>query len=138
MPGHAILWILVTNGARAKVVMPDVVEGRFRTVLPLGTAEYPYAPPMLRDDGSGPCGMSFAVEVGQRLSLEAERGAFDRLVLVGPSHVLRDVRAYLSAAAQERLVGTLPRDCSRMTDPDLSPLVARWWVAPDGYGLHAM
>jgi len=128
MSKQPLLWVLVADGSRARVVIPDLVEGHFRTVLPLGTAEYPHEPPPLRDDPDH--GHSFAAEVGQRLSREARRGAFDHLVLVGPVGVVHDVREHLSPHAADCVVGTVTQDCSRLSDRDLSPHLARWWLAP--------
>ena len=130
MSRQPVLWVLVVDGSRARVVMPDLVEGNFRTTLTLGTAEYPHEPPPLRDDGYRARAHSFAAEVGERLSDEARSGAFDQLVLVGPGHVVHDVRMHLSKLAASFVVGTVMHDFSQLNDQDLSPHLAQWWLAP--------
>jgi protein required for attachment to host cells len=125
------VWVLVADGERARVVTPDVIEPRFVTVLPLGVAEHPHYPPDLRQDPHHLDKLRFGTDVGRRLSLEAERGSYDQLVLVAPGHVLHAVQAELSKLAASRVVGTVPKDFTRLTNGALSAALAKWWLAPE-------
>jgi protein required for attachment to host cells len=124
------VWVLVADGERARVVTPDVREGQFITALALGVAEHPHYPPDLRQDPHHLDKLQFGAEVAHRLSEEAEQGSYDQLVLVAPGHVLHAVREALSKTAASRVVGEVPKDYVRLTNPDLSALLARWWLAP--------
>ncbi len=125
------VWVLVADGERARVVTPDAIEPRFVTVLPLGVAEHPHYPPDLRQDPHRLDKRHFGTEVGRRLSLEAERGSYDQLVLVAPGHVLHAVQAELSKLAVARVVGTMPKDYAGLTNGALSAALAKWWLAPE-------
>ena len=124
------IWILVTDGERARIVVPDAAEGRFRVLLPLGTAEFPHCPPPLRDGPHHLNRIRFATEVAGRLNEEAENGAFDQLVLVAPGHTLAAVRDALSGTAAERVVGEVNRDCTKLPAEALSETLSKWWLAP--------
>ena len=130
MSGHPVVWILVADGAHARVMVPNMAEGCFRTLLQLGTAEYPHTPPLLQGAVHARHRHHFTDEVAERLTAEARQGAFDQLVLVGPSHVVHDVRARLGDDAASCVIGTVMRDTDRLSDHDLSPLLARWWQEP--------
>ena len=130
MSNNRTLWILVADGARARIVVPEAAEGRFRTFLRLGTAEYPHVPPPMHDAGRGCHPHSFAAEVAERLNEEARFGAFGQLVLVAPGHVVHDIRAKLNQNAAACVAATVMRDFSRLNDHDLSPHLAKWWLEP--------
>ena len=121
------LWVLFADGARARVLIPDATAGRFRTTLPLGRAEHPHAPPSARDADDS---RSFTAELGARLNQEALRGAFDRLVLVGPGHLLHDLQMRLNKRAGGCVIGTVMSDDNGLNDAELSLHLARWWLAP--------
>lgn len=124
------VWILVADGERARVVVPDTAEGQFRTLLPLGAAEHPHYPPALRHDPHQVDKLRFATDVAARLNEEAERNGFDQLVLVAPGHILAAVREALGKTASARLVGALPRDYTKLPDDQLFALLAKWWLEP--------
>jgi protein required for attachment to host cells len=124
------LWVLVADGERARVVVPDTEEGTFVTLLPLGVAEHPHYPPELRQDPHHLDKLQFGAEVARRLNEEAERGSFDQLVLVAPGHVAHAVQAGLSKVAAPRVVGTVPKDYTKLPDAELSLALAKWWLAP--------
>jgi protein required for attachment to host cells len=124
------VWVLIADGERARIVVPDEQEGRFRQLLPLGIAEHPHYPPALRHEPHHLDKHQFATEIAHRLNEEAEHGAFDQLVLVAPGHVLSAIREGLSKIAAPRVVGTMPKDYTRIPDPDAWELLAKWWLAP--------
>ena len=124
------VWVLVADGERARVVTPDATEGHFVTTLVLGVAEHPHYPPDLRQDPHHLDKRLYGADLGHRLNLEAERNSFDQLVLVAPGHVLHAVRDALNKTAAARVVGTVPKDYTRLTNGDLSALLAKWWLAP--------
>ena len=124
------VWVLVADGERARIVTPDVGEAKFVTLLPLGVAEHPHYPPDLRQDPHHLDKLQFGAEVARRLNQEAERGSFDQLVLVAPGHVLHTVREALSKTAAACVVGTVPKDYTKLPDDELSAALAKWWLAP--------
>lgn len=127
---RARLWVLVTDGHRARVVVPDAMEGRFRTMLRLGVMEHPYGPPPLR--GSPHLGPhdQFARDVAQRLNSAAAEGAFDHLILAAPRTLAEEIRVLLAPALQER-VTLLDHDDAALDDAMLSRHLARWWQPAD-------
>lgn len=124
------VWILIADGERARVVIPDTEQGHFRTLLPLGAAEHPHYPPALRHDPHQIDKLRFAADVAGRLNEEAERNAFDQLVLVAPGHILAAVREALGKTAAARLVGAVPRDYTKLPDEQLLTALAKWWLEP--------
>jgi hypothetical protein len=126
------LWILVTDGRRARIMVPDVQEGHFRTMLPLGVAEHPHYPPALRHGIVHDSVNQFTADVARRLNEAAAQNEFEELVLVAPGTVGRDIRDVLGAEALARLVGTLNRDYMALDDATLSVHLARWWLPPTG------
>ncbi len=128
----ARLWILVTDGHRARIVVPDVPEGRFRTMLPLGVVEAPHCPPHVPPEmRPGHPGL-FTADVAGCLNAAADQDEFGGLILVGPGTVAHEIRKALGAAALARLVGVLDRDCAALDDGALSAHLTRWWQAPPG------
>ena len=124
------VWILVADGGHARIVVPEAAEGRFRTLLPLGAAEHPHYPPPLREDPRRLDKPRFVTDVAERLNWEAARGAYDQLVLVAPGHVLHAVRESLSRQAAGRVVGTVAKDYSELSNDELCRLLGAWWLAP--------
>jgi hypothetical protein len=137
--GRARLWVLVTDGRHARIVMPDEVQARFRTTQRLGVVEPPYCPPPLPSELAHPHVSQFIADVAGRLNKAAEQNDFDELVLVAPRDVLHGIRLALQPCAMARLIGTLHRDLASLDDETLSPHLVRWWVrAPGGTGTDGM
>ena len=128
----AKLWILVTDGHRARIMIADAAEGRFRTLLPLGVCEYPYCPPPLRNEIAHRQFGQFASDVADRLDKYAAAGAFDTLLLIAPAMVTREIRELLSPATLGRIVSTLNEDYAALDDDALSARITRWWLPPAG------
>ena len=124
-----VLWVLVADGGRVRVLIPDATEGQFRSVLPPGLGAGAHSRPLMSDAGDD---HGFAADLGEQLNQEAARGAFDRLVLVGPGHVLHDLQMRLNKRAGGRVIGTVMNDDTDLNDRDLSLHLARWWQASAG------
>ena len=131
--GSLRLWVLVTDGYRARIVVPAAAEGQFQTLLALGVAQHPYCPPPLRTGFStGPHGQ-FTADVARRIDDAAEHDAFDRLIVLAPRAIADDIRRALHPAARKRLAAALDHDCVTLDDSALSARLAQWWLAPDGH-----
>jgi protein required for attachment to host cells len=122
------LWVLVADGERARIVTPEAHHGRFRTVLDLGTAEHPHYPPSLRQDPHQLDKQEFAIGLAAHLNAEAEQGLYEKLVLAAPGHILHAVREALSKEADALVVGTLPKDLTKVPDHELTEHLADWWM----------
>ena len=127
----ARLWVLVTDGHRARIVVPEEAEGRFRTKLVLGVVEHPYCPPPLPHGPAPGPHAQFVADVARRLNEAAEEDAFDRLLLVAPRRIGDPIRHALTPVAQERVLAVLDHDYAALADHMLSNRLARWWLAPD-------
>jgi hypothetical protein len=125
--GQPRVWILVADAQRARVVMPDVAEGRFSTYYELDASP----PPLGARQDPHRLGMpQFSTELAQLLNTEVARDAYDQLVLIAPGSMVHDLHAALSARAAERVVGMVHRDLTRLSDYGLSAYVEPWWLAP--------
>jgi protein required for attachment to host cells len=124
------MWVVVADGERVRVMTPGSEEGRFRTVLRLGTVEGSHCPPPLRNQSVDDARNAAVTDLARRLDDEAKQGAYEHLVLVAPSTLLHDVREALGPEARSRIVGTVTAECALLDDNALSPLVARWWRMP--------
>ncbi len=124
------MWVLVADGERARVMVPDATPGRFRTLLWLGAVQPPHCPPPLRDQRLGRACEVFTADLARRLDDEAASGSYDQLVLMAPTEVLHDLRVALGLQAEQRLVGVVDATCSGINDAALSAQLTRWWLAP--------
>jgi protein required for attachment to host cells len=125
------LWVVVADGSHARILGPQDVEGRFATLTELAPAERTAYPPDLRQEPHEVDKLQYAASIAHRLTAEAERGAYDQLVLVAPGHVLHALRDALGKPAATRLVGTLSKELTKFPDHEISPHLATWWVAPE-------
>jgi hypothetical protein len=123
------LWVLVTDGERARVVAPSEIEGAFHTVLWLGTIEGAHCPPPLRDQTVEDARRMLVRDLARRLDDEADARAYERLVLVAPGVLLNELRQELGSA-RGLLAGTVAREGGSPDDAALSPALADWWSAP--------
>jgi hypothetical protein len=127
---HTRFWVLLADGRRARMVIPDETEGWFRAHMALGVAEHPHYPPPLRGATAPRHHPRFAADVASRLNDEAGRDEFDELLLVAPRQVAHEIRTGLNAATAARLADTLDRDPWMLGEEALWPQLARWWQAP--------
>jgi protein required for attachment to host cells len=145
-----IVWILVADGERARVVAPVVAEGRFATRI----AFDPHSARLPVDHGAGPVHRAyeeaeaghhaekpardpkvlgeqgFAASVAHHINAHAQRHDFDQLVLVAPGRALHHLREALSTQSAAKVVGSMSKDFTGLNDHDLSPHLAQWWLAP--------
>lgn len=127
----ARLWVLVTDGHRARIVVPEEAEGRFRSKLALGVVEHPYCPPSLLHGAPEATHAQFVADVARRLNEAAAEDQYDRLLLIAPRLIADPIRHALTPAAQACVVAVLDHDYAALADGALSDRLARWWLAPD-------
>lgn len=121
------LWVLLTDGHRARIVVPDEAEGQFRTMLALGVSEDPFCPPSLRGEAAPPHPGHLATDVAQRLNEAAAEDAFAELLLVAPAGIGLEISRRLEPNATARTIGRLDRDYWALDDATLSRRLVRWW-----------
>ncbi len=135
-----VTWILVADGARARVLMnrgvgkglQPAIDGELRHELP-PTRELGTDRPG-RTQQHGTAGRhaiqphvdwhrfekeKFSREMAALLDAAAGRGAFDRLVLVAPPRTLGDLRAALGAKARTRIHAEIDKDLTHVAIHDL-------------------
>jgi protein required for attachment to host cells len=135
-----VTWILVADGARARVLMNDGVG---KGLQPTVGGEMAHALPATRDMGTDRPGRTqqrgtsgrhalqphvdwhrfekekFSKEIALLLDAAAERGAFHRLVLVAPPRTLGDLRAALGTKAHALIHAEIDKDLTHVTIQDL-------------------
>ena len=145
-----VVWVLVADGVHARVVSPVEGEGKFATRI----AFDPQSARMRPDQGSGEVTkvfeaaeaghhaekpardpkvlgeIGFAASVAHHINAHAQRHDFDQLVLVAPGRSLHHLREALSPQAAAKVVGSESKDFTKLNDHDLSPHIAKWWLAP--------
>ncbi len=72
----------------------------------------------------------FAHFVAGELAIHAGEAAFDRLVLVAPSHCLREIEDALDPRTAVMVIGRLAKDLVKTPDHELSPHLRAWIDAP--------
>ena len=126
-----LLWVVLADGAHARVVIPVEAEGQFATVQtfdaasPLATAAESGADRHDHDK------RKFAIQVAETVNEHERKKSFDKLVIVAAGHTLHDLREALSPAATAKMVGSLTKDLLKTPDHDLMSHLAEWWAAPD-------
>ena len=145
-----IVWILVADGERARVVVPVEAQGHFATRI----AFDPHSARLRPDAAAGEMDLryeaatpghhaaapardpkvlgeqGFAVSVAHHIGAHALRHDFDQLVLLAPARALHHLREALNAQALVKVVGSASKDYAGLNDHDLSPHLAQWWLAP--------
>jgi protein required for attachment to host cells len=135
-----VTWILVADGARARVLMNDGVGKGLR---PTVDGEMAHALPPTRDMGTDRPGRTqqrgtsgrhaiqphvdwhrfekekFSREMAALLDAAAERGAFHRLILVAPPRTLGDLRAALGTKARSLVHAEIDKDLTHVTIQEL-------------------
>jgi protein required for attachment to host cells len=141
-----VTWILVADGARARVLMND---GIGKGLQPALNGEMVHALPPTRDMGTDRPGRSqqrntagrhaiqphvdwhrfekekFSREMAALLDSAAERGAFHRLVLIAPPRSLGDLRAALGAKARSLVHAEIDKDLTHVTIRELPDHLTR-------------
>ncbi len=135
-----VTWILVADGARARILRND---GPGKGLQPAVDGEFSHSAPPTRELGSDRPGRTresvgstrhamepridwhrfekekFGRELAALLDGAAERNEFDRLVLVAPPRTLGDLRAALGGKARRRLRAELDKDLTRIPEQEL-------------------
>ena len=145
-----VVWVLVADGERARVVSPAEREGQFATRIAFDPASARLHPDAaggtvdLRYEAATPGHHAekpardpkalgekgFAASVAQHVNAHALHHDFDQLVLVAPGHTLHHLRDALGPQATAMVVGSVSKDYAGLNDHDLSPHLAQWWLAP--------
>jgi protein required for attachment to host cells len=145
-----VVWVLVADGERARVVSPAERTGQFATRIAFDAA----SARLPRDAGAGEVDrrfeaaepghhaekpardpkalgeQGFAASVAHHINAHALKRDFDQLVLVAPGRTLHHLREALGAQAAAKVVGSMSKDYAALSDHDLSPHLAQWWLAP--------
>jgi protein required for attachment to host cells len=135
-----VTWILVADGARARVLMN---QGIGKGLEPAVNGEMVHALPPTRELGTDRPGRSqqrgtsgrhafephvdwhrfekekFSKEMAGLLDAAAERGAYDRLVLIAPPRTLGDLRSALGAKARGKIHAEVDKDLTHVTMQEL-------------------
>ena len=135
-----VTWILVADGARARIFRND---GPFKGLHPALDQEFASTVPPTRELGTDRPGRvqesatserhamvprvdwhrfekdKFARAMARILDAAAERGDFDRLILVAPPRTLGTLRSALGARTRGRITGELDRDLTHVTRLEL-------------------
>jgi len=133
-------WILIADGARARVVVNDgpgsgireLEGGEFgqpdppsremgsdrpgRTFNSTGSVRHALAP---RADPHRRSETQFAATLADYLDQAIRREAFDRLIIVAPPVCLGDLRAGLSEAVKGKVTAELNKDLTKVPNQDL-------------------
>lgn len=145
-----VVWILVADGERARVVSPAERTGQFATRI----AFDPASARLPRDAAAGDVDrrfeaaepghhaekpardpkvlgeQGFAASVAHHINAHALRHDFEQLVLVAPGRTLHHLREALGPQATAKVVGSMSKDYAALSDHELSPHLAQWWLAP--------
>lgn len=150
MPRRKTTWVLVADGARARMLL---AKGRGQGLEPVAEAEWRPSREPTRELGTDKPGRAFesaspglrhamepkvawqrfekarfAREVAEMLAEAARREAFDAIVIVAPPQALGDLRAILDAAVAARITAEIPKDLTNVPLHDLPRHLAE--VAP--------
>ena len=135
-----VTWILVADGARARVLMN---KGIGKGLEPAINGEMARDVPPTRELGTDRPGRSqqrgvsgrhafephvdwhrfekekFSKQMAELLDAAAERGAYDRLVLIAPPRTLGDLRSALGAKARGKIHAEVDKDLTHVTVQEL-------------------
>ena len=135
-------WILIADGARARIVRNEGpgtgvepvhpydfaassapardfgADRPGRTHSPGGARQTSYAP---REDWHTCEKGKFATEMASVLNREAEGGGFDQLILVAPAKTMGTLRAALKGPVGGRVIAEVVKDLTHLTDHELKP-----------------
>ncbi len=135
-----VIWVLVADGARGRILerkdatssLLPMPGGEFHQEIhqarELGTdrpgrvqesasaAHHAISP---RTDRSRVEKETFARKLSDALEAAAQRGAFDKLILIAPPRTLGDLHASLGRRSRERLAGTLEKDLTALNPTEI-------------------
>jgi len=115
------LYFVIANDVRARFVRPDL-DNRPHTIRAVDAVTLGHSGGISPDEMPG----GFAGLLAQSIIDEFAVDLFTHLVLVAPSHVLRDLIAMLDGPAAASLIGSLAADLVTVPDHELRPLLGEW------------
>lgn len=150
---HQKTWYVIADGGRARFVERREENGAFDTVREFVSPDLHRPSHELGTERPGRAHESasttrhalqprvdphttekhaFAAQIGNELNQAGARGEFERLVLIAPARVLRDLRVALDHAARQKVMGQLQKDLTRSPNADLPEHLSRRWVLAPG------
>ncbi len=144
------IWILVADGAHARVVVP-MPRRQFRTISSFDSTtarrragelageklgrSFESATPMRhaiepREDPKRAAKQEFLRYVAEEMNSAAAAGQFDHLVLVAPVAALNVLRPALDPQVAARVSGALAKDVVKVADADLADHLLAFWRPP--------
>ncbi len=112
-------WILIADGARARVVMND---GPGHGIKPVKGMKFELDNDNERDtvlDAHDDEKRHFAEELGQNLSKKLQDKAFDRMIIFASPAMLGELRHSLSSQVMEKVIEQVPKDLTHISNKDL-------------------
>jgi protein required for attachment to host cells len=147
---NPIIWYVIADGARARIVHRQEYASGYTTELELQSTEAHRPSRAIRSDRPGRVGESasparHAIEPRHDPHEEAKRafaqevaaaldridGHFDQLVLVAPARILAELRAALSPPLREKLSGEVAKDLTKVPIGELGDHLPRLARLPD-------
>jgi protein required for attachment to host cells len=137
MPIHLKLLFVIADGGHARFVRPaeedntlhssDRVhpEDGHKTAAVQHDAGIHHAQAP-RHDPHGDQKEAFGAWVAAQLNEGAAAKAYDEIVLVAPAHTLSAIRKKLNHEAATKVIGSLEKDLTKMSDHDLWPHIHEW------------
>jgi protein required for attachment to host cells len=121
MPMHQLkLLFAIADGEHARFVRPDAENNTLRSASRVkpenghnGAADQPH-----HDKDK------FARWVAAQLNQDSD--SYDELVLVAPAHTLAAIHNHLATPVQDKLLGTLDKDLTKIPDHELWPHLKQW------------
>ncbi len=147
MPQRKRLWIVITDGEHARIVVPGPAAGAFHTERAEDSATAHKRSTELGSDAPGrafessgstrhaiapkhdPHEMAkqrFLQSVAAQINQADAEGAFDELVLAAPAGEIAELRDALDRGAAAKVIGTLGKDLVKVPDHELGPHLAQW------------
>ena len=108
---------LIADGARARLLLRHG-DGRFEQVAHLSHPAGERRSAVESDDRDAGFA-AFAEDIAAAMKGLVEQAAFERLVLVAPSHLLSALHESLARPVADRVVGELHKDLTKLPEKDL-------------------
>ncbi len=112
-------WILIADGARARVVMND---GPGHGIKPVKGMKFEIDNDNSRDADQETYEddkRQFAEELGQSLSKKLRKNEFDRMIIFASPAMLGELRHSLSSQVMDKVVEQVPKDLTHVPNKDL-------------------
>jgi protein required for attachment to host cells len=121
MPIHLKLLFAIADGEHARFVRPAEEDNTLNSSSRINP----------EDGHPGEAGQphnqhkdKFAAWVAEQLNQNVS--SYDELVVVAPAHTLGIIRGHLNKQTEAKLIGTLDKDLTKISDHDLWPHVKQW------------